>query len=62
MQYKTKTGEIFYTVMRSWGGNYVLLFPEDIIAVRVANNWDGDIGPAFIVSMADTAFGLKRSE
>ncbi|MDL2227032.1 serine hydrolase [Deltaproteobacteria bacterium OttesenSCG-928-M10] len=62
MPYKTAAGEIIYTVMRGWGGNYVLIFPENIIAVRVAKNWDGDTGSASTASMADTAFGLMKNK
>jgi CubicO group peptidase (beta-lactamase class C family) len=33
---------IFYPVMSGWGANFVPIFSKDVLAIRLAKNWDGD--------------------
>ncbi|MEO3389198.1 serine hydrolase domain-containing protein [Mesorhizobium sp. CAU 1741] len=45
----------YYPTMVGWGANYVALFPNDVFAIRLANDWDDDAGANRMDSLELTA-------
>jgi hypothetical protein len=44
-----------YPMMLGWGSNFVPLFPDDVFAIRLAKNWDGDDGAGTLDSLEKVA-------
>lgn len=59
--YRSQSGcTIFYPKMMGWGGNYVMLLPHDLIALRVAKSWNDEPASSDVSSLAAVADRLTN--
>jgi CubicO group peptidase (beta-lactamase class C family) len=58
-EHKNAQGEVLYfPLMMGWGGNWVILYPDNIVGLRVAKNWDGAPPSRDMSTLNQVAFGL----
>ena len=50
----------YYPTMDGWGGNYIPIFSEDVFAIRIAKNWDGDAGAGSMGSFEKVADSISN--
>lgn len=57
--FESDTCSLYFPSMDGWGENHVMLMPNDMTAIRLAKNWDGDESSEDVTSIIRVANQIK---